>query len=559
MNNLQVKLFIFIFLLTGKITGQCVSDFIFNSNSSADGSTQFKALTVDKSNKIIIAGQFNATQFSFPGINYNLQSYNDMVVIKSDAAGNVLWSKSFSSPASTGQVYPTTLITDSVNDIYVLGYYIGIATFGSYTLPGQGSFVLKMSHVDGSVLWAKKIGNYPQAIVTDFEINNVTQQIFLVGTFQNNLSLGSATLSSNGGSDLFIAEMNTSGTILNAGAYGGVTTNEAGICVKILPGGDPIIGVSFSGSGFAIGNSTLNAVGAKDICYTRIKSTDLTPKWVLAFGSPLDDFPADITVDGNSNVYCLSSFSQSLTINSQTLTAVGDKDVLIMKLDSSGNTNWCRSFGGPGRDDGESLVLGNGKLISLATVADSIKINSTTSINNSFVNIRNTLITAFDFNGAYNSHVITNDTTASQAYLYSHEARSIAIDGSQNIFIAGMFLNRVSIGGNSTNLITQNNSYSNAYFIKFCAGNFVGLTKNDIKPGKVYAYPNPFSETFRISLNTESKISEIRVLDLIGNVLYRCNEPGTLPEISLNGFESGIYFVEIISGNSSKFIKVLKQ
>src|SRR5262249_49941950 len=60
--------------------------------------------------------------------------------------------------------------------------------------------------------------------------------------------------------------------------------------------------------------------------------------------------PWGITVDARGNVYATGSFTETVTIGSQTLTSRGDSDGFLAKLDPSGQIQWVRQFGGTGHD-----------------------------------------------------------------------------------------------------------------------------------------------------------------------------------------------------------------
>ena len=68
-------------------------------------------------------------------------------------------------------------------------------------------------------------------------------------------------------------------------------------------------------------------------------------------------------------------------------------------------------------------------------------------------------------------------------------------------------------------------------------------------------YPNPVTDNLKIK--TTNTIEEIRIYNLIGQLLMQEKNPGKI--ISMNNFKEGVYLVEIITDMSKKFIKVVKQ
>ena len=68
-----------------------------------------------------------------------------------------------------------------------------------------------------------------------------------------------------------------------------------------------------------------------------------------------------ITIDASENVYTIGSFAGTVDFDPGSgvfnLTATGNSDIFINKLDASGNFVWVKSFGGPEYDTGRSIVL----------------------------------------------------------------------------------------------------------------------------------------------------------------------------------------------------------
>jgi hypothetical protein len=76
------------------------------------------------------------------------------------------------------------------------------------------------------------------------------------------------------------------------------------------------------------------------------------------------------------------------------------------------------------------------------------------------------------------------------------------------------------------------------------------------------AYPNPSYKQFTIQIKTDNKKDVIRMIvsDVSGRIIERSNDlpPGQLIRLGSN-YRAGIYIVEIIQGNNSKHLKLIKQ
>ncbi|MCB9272695.1 MAG: hypothetical protein H6564_01550 [Lewinellaceae bacterium] len=87
--------------------------------------------------------------------------------------------------------------------------------------------------------------------------------------------------------------------------------------------------------------------------------------WATQMGGPTTDRGYAIAVDAIGNVYTTGAFTGTADFNPSTdpntgtynLTAVGNYDIFISKLDASGNFLWAKNIGGTFADYGNSITL----------------------------------------------------------------------------------------------------------------------------------------------------------------------------------------------------------
>ncbi len=87
-----------------------------------------------------------------------------------------------------------------------------------------------------------------------------------------------------------------------------------------------------------------------------------TLKWAKGSGGVADDFGKAIAVDKQGNVYTAGYFSGTADFNPSpsgklNLSAAGEEDIFISKLDASGNLIWAKTIGGPSHDLCTSMTL----------------------------------------------------------------------------------------------------------------------------------------------------------------------------------------------------------
>ncbi len=73
--------------------------------------------------------------------------------------------------------------------------------------------------------------------------------------------------------------------------------------------------------------------------------------WGAGFGDDDQDFGRNIATDSSDNVYAVGFFRETIDFGGGTLTATAGRDVFLAKFDSDGNHLWSQSFGGTGGTD----------------------------------------------------------------------------------------------------------------------------------------------------------------------------------------------------------------
>lgn len=87
---------------------------------------------------------------------------------------------------------------------------------------------------------------------------------------------------------------------------------------------------------------------------------------------------------------------------------------------------------------------------------------------------------------------------------------------------------------------------------------FESLSTEDFKLSQVSVYPNPIADSFNVKL-ANNTIDAAQILNING-ALVKAIDPNTLQNaIDVNELQTGIYFLQLTSGNSKHTIKLIKQ
>lgn len=91
------------------------------------------------------------------------------------------------------------------------------------------------------------------------------------------------------------------------------------------------------------------------------KANAQTFVWAKTLGGTNSDYSASIAVDAAGNIYTTGYFSGTSDFNpgaaTTNLTATGQSDIYISKLDASGNFLWAKRIGGNSWDDGTEIEI----------------------------------------------------------------------------------------------------------------------------------------------------------------------------------------------------------
>jgi len=253
-------------------------------------------IEVDASGNSYVTGDFSGT-VTFGSTTLTSRGNSDIFVAKLDSSGNWLWAKK---AGGKGYDKGHGIAVDAVNNIYVTGIFEGSATFGSTTLINKSSeyyydiFIAKLDS-SGNWLWAQNAGgtgsDWGNGIAVDASGNS-----YVTGYFDSDATFGSTTLTNNGGYDIFVAKLDSSGNWLWAKNAGGTGT----------------------------------------------------------------DWGNGIAVDASGNSYVTGYFQSTATFGDITLTSNGGADIFITKLDHSGNWLWAKNAGGTGGEGNGIAIDNNG-------------------------------------------------------------------------------------------------------------------------------------------------------------------------------------------------------
>jgi hypothetical protein len=227
------------------------------------------SIALDDAGNKYITGCFKGTvSFGSYTLTSEITSY-DFFVAKMDADGNWLWAiAADTSLYGTGQ----GIVLDVAGNIYVTGHFRGVTSFGSHTLSTINNsidvFVAKID-AHGNWLWATGTDNNSFSAEGRSIAVDMVGNTYVTGYFNEVVSFGSYTLTSNGSEDIFVAKTDANGNWLWAEGVGS-SDPDAGHSIAVDAAGSAYVTGWFCET-VSFGPHTLTAVdNSRDIFVAKV-------------------------------------------------------------------------------------------------------------------------------------------------------------------------------------------------------------------------------------------------------------------------------------------------
>jgi Glucodextranase, domain B/Beta-propeller repeat len=381
------------------------------------------------------------------------------------------------SQASCSPTCSTTLTIATLASTPVGNYTITVTAIGG-SVTRTISFTLAVNNnnsngLPGSLLWAKRAGGTSTGEAATGTAVDGLGNVFVTGIIQGSATFGlgevnETTLTSAGGDDIFVALYGSNGSLQWAKRAGG-TGLDRGVGIAVDGSGNSYVTGVFNGSAtFGLGEvneTTLTSAGGDDIFVAQYDSSG-TLQWAKRAGGSGTDRGVSIAVDGSGYASVTGWFNGSATFgqgqaSQATLTAAGSDEIFIAQYDSSGMLQWARRAGGSGLDQGAGIAVdsaGNvyvtGFFNGSATFAPG-QANQTTLTT---AGDRDLFVAKYDFIGTLVWARRSGGTGADRGF-------SIAVDGSGNSYVTGLFNGTATFGPGQPNQTTLSSAGLDDIFV----------------------------------------------------------------------------------------------
>ncbi len=491
--------------------------------SDSDGGFKIKS-GPDRS--FFLVGSSKSNNADIP-VNYG---ESDIVILKIDSLGamnliNVIGGTSSDGAISFDFTDDGGFIiggTTNSNDVFVTGNH------------GQSDYWIVKLDSARNIQWQKCYGGPDRESVSD--IQQTTDSGFIV--LGRTSSLGGNVWCNHGCNgcsvDFWTLKLDKYGNIQWQRCLGGIGEEFPGGLAQTSDGG-----YVFCGSASFDNGDVSGCHGYSDYWVVKLDSTGVM-QWQRCLGGSSNDAANSIvsTTDGG----CLV-FGEASSNDGDVSANYGSWDAWLVKLDSFGNIEWDRNYGGSGSESGKALYVYNDTAIYLLSFSQST--DGDVSGNHGYgdfwiakTDINGNLLWEKCFGGSNidmpTSVYVINDFE----FIMTGYSRSNDGDVSGNH------------GGNCNGFVCED-----IWVVKI---NDTNVSVNEFSDNNfLKIYPNPFYQTIKISIEN-SFSTTIDIYNVLGQIKFSKEIIGT-EELDLSFIPSGIYFLECRNGNKKSVHKIVKQ
>lgn len=336
------------------------------------------ALALDAQGNLTVAGDFGQT-LTLGATTLTSVAYYDSFVARRSAAGQWLWA---ASAGGSGNDYSTTLAVDASGATYVGGFF-GLSapgltqiTFGTTTLTSHGGtdgYVAKLT-ATGQWLWAVRAGGNDYDRVTALVVDPATGNVSLTGSFYTTAQFGGLSVTSAGDADFFVAQLTGTGNWQWL-VRGGGPNSDLSVAISLDAAGNVLVGGSFR-STIDISNNpgALTALGGSDVFVARLSGTSGQHQWSARGGGSANDDLVAMSTDYLGRIIVAGSYYGPAAFGASplTTTSANQTDWFVGRLTSTGQWEWGVRAGSNYDDWVRNMVLDPG---GNAIVAGTVRVN----------------------------------------------------------------------------------------------------------------------------------------------------------------------------------------
>ncbi len=403
----------------------------------ATSHTEAMTTATDAAGNVYVAGHFSdeitfgSTTLAVPGYT----GYDQIFIVKYNAAGQVLWAKEVG-----GEQHDRIqdMALDKQGNLYLTGWFDPAITIGSKTLIGEENginyFVAKFD-ANGNPLWANQIkgpNNEVMALTT-----GLNGEVYVAGTFGETATFNELSLESSPLKDYFLVKYNSNGDVAWAESISGTSVKGySPMDLATDSGGNIYATGCFNEGTLVFGSTTLsssieytNSFFAKYNPQGQVQWTKFIGQNEIDLGHTTSNF---IAVDKNDKIYLVGASNSRTRFDDVSFGSAGVSGTFLAQFDVQGRMLWVTD---PGNASMRGLTTDAEGFIYITGV-----FNSGATFGTRRFAIGNAEYAAFVTKYDALGNVVWAEQATAKRY-WDVMSNGISVDNRQNIYMVGTFDN----------------------------------------------------------------------------------------------------------------------
>ncbi|MCX6267176.1 MAG: SBBP repeat-containing protein [Bacteroidetes bacterium] len=475
----------------------------------------------DNAGNFYYAGEFEGLFCYFQSDTLIRQGINDLFLVKYDPSGNEQWVHRIGGENEYSPEHITVYYDNVSNNIFIAGSFRGTVSFGSCTLTsgGEADIFLAKYDLNGNCKWAKKAGGtgYDGSAKIAFDKNG---NIYMCGTASSSATFDGFVIPKGG----FLAKFDPSGNCLWAkNKFAWIHTFNS----QIQIGGLKVFNSDIFLGGCTQVNATITidtlVISHKGLYSSLICCFDSTgtAKWIREGISVASETISNIAIDSDGNIFHTGYFVDPINFNGNVITSSpGKQEMFLVKYNKNGQFRWARQTSGGSYAEGFNLTnTTDGKIVVVGHFAGSIHFGDFQV--QSFSN-EDMFLASYDSLG-----------NCLGVYNYGNSyGTGICDDANGNLFFTMLFNPNTTLGS------TSYNSYGLTDIILAKCSAIAGIEEPKINlKNQLFIYANPTTGKCTITIPEEfinEKYLTLQVFDSQGKLIQQAPVEKVDGKIKLN-------------------------
>ena len=285
-------------------------------------------------NDIYIAISFSGT-LSVEGTSFSAVN-KDIVIVRYDTYGNFQWA---AQAGCDNQMLLAEIGIDDSDNIYITGDFNGNATLGANTISSSlADFYVAQCNSSGSWQWAVQSTSTDYAETYDLIVNG--SDVYVSGWMGGTTTIGTETFSGING---FLAKYNSSGTF--QWVEGFTTTDYVSGDALATDSNNDILLTGAAYATTVIGDSTFTISG-EAMFLTKYTSAGVF-EWAEIVESDNSVYSRGIEIDKNDNIIILGQMKGNIDFDGTAINTNGNSNMFVAQFDTARNLTWLEYGEGP--------------------------------------------------------------------------------------------------------------------------------------------------------------------------------------------------------------------